>query len=64
MIEGGIISNGLFSSMDILPTMSSIMKFQLPNDRHYDGMDISNYLLGDSFVERDVSFTVNLNVFF
>ncbi|KAJ8037730.1 Arylsulfatase G [Holothuria leucospilota] len=45
-IKGGQVSDELVSIMDIYPTMASFAGVEMPGDRIYDGIDISNILLG------------------
>jgi len=44
-IEPGV-SNGMFSTMDFLPTLASFVGAQVPTDRPIDGIDQSAWLLG------------------
>ena len=43
-IKEGRTSNALISGLDIMPTMATLMGFELPMDRHYDGEDLSRVL--------------------
>ncbi|XP_066935660.1 arylsulfatase G-like [Clytia hemisphaerica] len=43
-IKEGRVSDALISGLDIMPTMASLMGFELPTDRHYDGEDLSRVL--------------------
>lgn len=42
------VSDGLLSTMDLLPTFAKIAGAELPADRSIDGRDASVFLLGDS----------------
>ncbi|KAJ8038068.1 Arylsulfatase G [Holothuria leucospilota] len=53
-IEGGQVSDALISGMDVYPTMAALANIQMPGDRTYDGMDISDLLLGRPFHGRRV----------
>lgn len=44
-IKEGRFCDELASAMDIVPTMSKLMGFELSDDRDYDGKDISDILL-------------------
>ena len=46
-----IMDNG--TTMDILPTICSLAGVDLPNDRLYDGYDLSNVLIGDGASQRE-----------
>ena len=47
-IKEGRESDALISGLDILPTMASLIGFELPTDRHYDGIDLSHVLTDGS----------------
>ena len=44
------------TTMDLLPTFSKLANFSLPNDRIYDGYDISPVMFGTGKDPRDVVF--------
>ena len=46
-IEPGT-SNGMFSTMDFLPTLASFTGAKVPTDRPIDGLDQSDWLRGES----------------
>lgn len=50
MIDGGRASDGLFSQMDLFPTMLALAGAEsaLPGDRFIDGVDQSSFLLHES----------------
>ena len=52
--EGVVMDMG--TTMDLLPTFCQLSGTQLPNDRIYDGYDISPLLLGTGKSKRDVVF--------
>ena len=54
-IPQNVISNALVSSMDILPTIMKILGGNLPNDRNYDGLDITNVLFHGAQNAHEVS---------
>jgi arylsulfatase len=45
-IEPGV-TNGMFSTMDFLPTLASFVGAEMPGDRPIDGVDQSAWLLGE-----------------
>eukprot|EP00117_Sycon_ciliatum_P028896 scpid37979/ scgid23126/ Arylsulfatase G len=47
-IQAGSVSNALTSTLDIMPTLIALAGLKLPDDRQYDGLDISNLLLSES----------------
>ena len=49
-IKGNQVSDVTVTSMDILPTIASILGEQLPDDRYYDGKNILPVLRGESSV--------------
>ncbi|KAJ8038060.1 Arylsulfatase G [Holothuria leucospilota] len=51
-IKGGQVSDSLASTMDIYPTMAALANIHLPDKRVYDGVDISELLLGKSIPKR------------
>ncbi|KAJ8037951.1 Arylsulfatase G [Holothuria leucospilota] len=52
-IEGGRVSDELVSMMDIYPTMASLAGIDMPGNRIYDGIDISNILLDEPFSSKN-----------
>ncbi|KAJ8037949.1 Arylsulfatase G [Holothuria leucospilota] len=52
-IEGGRVSDELVSMMDIYPTMASLAGIDMPGNRIYDGIDISNILLDRPFSSKN-----------
>jgi arylsulfatase len=40
------VTNGMFSTMDFMPTFASFVGAEMPTDRPIDGIDQSNWLLG------------------
>ncbi|WP_282134019.1 sulfatase family protein [Seonamhaeicola maritimus] len=45
-IKSGMVSDEIVSSLDILPTIASYANIPLPNDRVFDGYDMSEFLKG------------------
>ena len=45
-IRPGTSSSALTSTLDILPTLATLASLHVPNDRQYDGIDISDVLCG------------------
>lgn len=61
-IPAGKISDGLMHQIDILPTLATLLGFDLPTDRAIDGVDQSGFLLGereDSARESVLAFVGN-----
>jgi arylsulfatase A-like enzyme len=69
--EGGVREPGIFwwpgtiqpaviskmgSTLDLLPTLASLSHAELPNDRIYDGYDLSQVLFGEDVNPRDEMF--------
>ncbi|KAJ8037946.1 Arylsulfatase G [Holothuria leucospilota] len=52
-IEGGRVSDELVSMMDIYPTIASLAGIDMPGNRIYDGIDISNILLDKPFSSKN-----------
>ena len=42
----GRTSDAIFASIDFLPTFAKLAGFEIPGDRHIDGMDQTQLLLG------------------
>ncbi len=55
-IEAGQVTEALASTMDLFVTSLALAGVELPKDRTYDGMDISNVLTGKKENVRDVIF--------
>jgi hypothetical protein len=47
-IPGGRVSDGIFSTMDLLPTFAQIAAAKLPEDRALDGRDGTRFLTGET----------------
>lgn len=45
MIEGGIVSDEIVTSMDFLPTLAKFAGGSIPTDRMIDGLDLSHFIL-------------------
>ena len=56
VITKGRVSDSIISALDILPTLSSLVGFNLPSDRHYDGVDVSDVLLFNKQRSEEVIF--------
>lgn len=48
-IEPGTVSEAPLSAYDLLPTLASMLGFEVPNDRPIDGEDFSALLRGEAF---------------
>lgn len=57
-LKPGVVMD-LGTTMDLLPTLSKLTGASLPNDREYDGYDISPPLLGTGKSQREVVFYYN-----
>lgn len=53
-IPANVVSEALASSLDVLPTILSMAGIEMPKDRDFDGMDISNLFYGKAKKIRDV----------
>lgn len=51
---------GIGSTLDLLPTIASIAGVELPGDRIYDGVDLTETLTGDAASPRDEMFYYRL----
>jgi arylsulfatase A len=51
------------TTMDLMPTFCKLSGSKLPNDRIYDGYDISPALLGTGESPRDIVFITGENRF-
>ncbi len=58
-IPSNTINEGLASSLDILPTMMAMAGINMPDDREYDGMDISALLHQETDQVRDIIYYYN-----
>eukprot|EP00299_Pterocystis_sp_00344_P016355 c8205_g1_i2.p1 GENE.c8205_g1_i2~~c8205_g1_i2.p1 ORF type:complete len:255 (-),score=65.27 c8205_g1_i2:10-774(-) len=58
-IQPGVVSHALTSTLDIFPTIASVIGAELPNDRHYDGVDLSPILFNGAEKVRDFLFLVD-----
>jgi arylsulfatase A-like enzyme len=47
-VPAGRVSEALFSTLDIMPTLGTLTGFDLPNDRAFDGVDQTALLKGKS----------------
>ncbi|KAJ8038064.1 Arylsulfatase G [Holothuria leucospilota] len=62
-IKGGQVVDTLTNSMDIYPTIAALANIQIPTNRIYDGMDISDILLGRPFSRKRVLYHPIANIF-
>lgn len=53
-IPKNVVNEALASSLDVLPTILSMAGIEMPKDRDFDGMDISNLFYGKAKKIRDV----------
>ena len=47
------MSDAIFATIDFMPTFAALAGFQIPKDRHIDGIDQTALLLGQRQVGRD-----------
>lgn len=47
-LPSGVVYDGLMDGIDIFPTILSMVGVDLPSDRVIDGMDMSQYLMGNT----------------
>jgi arylsulfatase A-like enzyme len=47
-VPAGRVNNGIFSTLDFLPTFATLAGYQVPKDRIIDGVDQTQLLLGQS----------------
>lgn len=52
-IKSGTVHDGIVAMTDWLPTFASLAGARLPSDREYDGVDITNVLLGEGNRAKD-----------
>ena len=45
-MPAGRVNNALFASIDFLPTFATLCGFEVPKDRHIDGIDQTDLLFG------------------
>ena len=50
---GGKYLDAIFATIDFLPTFSSLAGYEIPTDRHIDGVDQLDLLLGKTDSGRD-----------
>ena len=55
-IPANVTNEALASSLDLLPTILNMAGIDLPKDRDYDGMDISNLFYGKSKQVREIMY--------
>jgi len=53
-VPAGRTSNAIFATIDFLPTFAKLAGFDVPTDRHIDGMDQTDLLLGERENGRDL----------
>ena len=46
VIEAGSQSEAVAGAIDYLPTIANLAGIELPNDRHFDGIDLENVFKG------------------
>jgi len=56
-IEPNQVSDALTSALDVFPTLLSLAGIDLPPNRRYDGMDLSQFFMGNSNLTHTVSST-------
>ena len=54
-IEANQVSDALTSALDVFPTLLSLAGIDLPPNRHYDGMDLSRFFIGETTTAHRVS---------
>ena len=47
-VPAGQVSDAIFSTLDFLPTFATLAGFDVPDDRHIDGVDQTDLLMGKS----------------
>jgi len=52
-VPAGRVSDAIFATIDFMPTFAALAGFQIPKDRHIDGIDQTALLLGQRQVGRD-----------
>lgn len=52
-VPAGRESNAIFATIDFLPTFATLAGFAVPTDRHIDGIDQTDLLLGTREAGRD-----------
>lgn len=63
-IKPGQLTHEMTSTLDLFPTIMSLTGTAMPNDRPYDGYDMSGILFGTGKNKRDVMFYYNGNRLF
>ena len=61
-VPAGHASDAIFATIDFLPTFATLAGFELPQDRHIDGIDQSELLLGRRDTGRDYFYYHNAGV--
>lgn len=51
-VPAGRVSDGVFATIDFLPTFASLCGFKVPDDRRIDGIDQTKLLLGETETGR------------
>ena len=52
-VPAGRVSDAIFATIDFMPTFATLAGFELPQDRHIDGIDQTALLLGQRQVGRE-----------
>ena len=52
-VPAGRTSDAIFATIDFMPTFAELAGFPIPDDRHIDGIDQTNLLLGNQDSGRD-----------
>ena len=56
------VSDALTSALDVFPTFLSLAGIDLPKYRYYDGIDLSDFLMGKTKSAHSVSNPENKNM--
>ncbi len=61
-VPAGRVNDAVFATIDFMPTFANLCGFEVPKDRHIDGIDQTDLLLGKSEVGRDFFYFNNAGV--
>ena len=61
-VPAGRVNDAVFATIDFMPTFANLCGFEVPKDRHIDGIDQTDLLLGKSEVGREFFYFNNAGV--
>ena len=61
-VPAGRVNDAVFATIDFMPTFANLCGFEVPKDRHIDGIDQTDLLFGKSEVGREFFYFNNAGV--